>query len=82
MRLDIVIDPTHVDDLLHFAGTSDPAEAVRVAIDAYVRRSRIEGLMALAGRVDILRNEEIEAADLAVALAAAGLDDEFPSGSA
>jgi len=82
MRLDIVIDRTHVDDLLRFAGTSDPAEAVRIAVDDYVRRARIEGLMALAGKVDILSNDEIDAADLAEAMAAAGRDDEFPAGSA
>ena len=82
MRLDIVIDRQHVDDLLRFAGTSDPAEAVRIAVDAYVRRARIDGLMALAGRVDILSTDEIEAADLAEALEAASWDDEFPAGSA
>lgn len=82
MRLDIVIDRQHVDDLLRFAGTSDPSEAVRIAVDAYVRRAQIDGLMALAGQVDILSNDEIEAADLAAALATAGLDDEFPPGSA
>lgn len=82
MRLDIVIDREHVDDLLHFAGTSDPAEAVRVAVDAYVRRAKTDALMALAGKVDILSNDEIEAADLAEALRAARLDDEFPAGSA
>ena len=82
MRLDIVIDRQHVEDLLRFAGTSDPAEAVRIAVDAYVRRAQIDGLMALAGQVDILSNDEIEAADLAEALAVAPQDDEFPSGSA
>ena len=82
MRLDIVIDRQHVDDLLRFAGTSDPSEAVRIAVDAYVRRAQIDGLMALAGQVDILSNDEIEAADLAEALAAARQDDEFPPGSA
>ena len=30
MRLDIVIDRQHVDDLLRYAGTSDPAEAARL----------------------------------------------------
>ena len=82
MRLDIVIDRTHVDDLLRFAGTSDPAEAVRIAVNDYVRRARVEGLMALAGKVDILSNDEIEAADLAEALEAASWDDEPTSGSA
>ncbi|MFU8889407.1 MAG: hypothetical protein ACNA8N_12480 [Trueperaceae bacterium] len=82
MRLDIVIDRQHVDDLLRFAGTSDPAEAVRIAVDAYVRRARIDGLMALAGKVDILSNDEIEAADLDQALEAARSDDGFPAGSA
>ena len=82
MRLDIVIDRTHVDDLLRFAGTSDPAEAVRIAVDDYVRRARIEGLMALAGQVDILSNDEIEAADLEQALEAARQDDDFSSGTA
>ena len=68
MRLDIVIDREHVDDLLRFAGTSDPAEAVRVAVDAYVRRARIAGLMAHAGKVDVLSNEQVEAADREPAL--------------
>jgi len=82
MRLDIVIDRQHVDDLLRFAGTSDPAEAVRIAVDAYVRRAKIDALMALAGQVDILSNDEIEAADLAEAMAATRQHDELPSGSA
>lgn len=82
MRLDIVIDRQHVEDLLRFAGTSDPAEAVRIAVDAYVRRARIDGLMALAGKVDILSNDEIEAADLDQALEVARSDDGFPAGSA
>ena len=82
MRLDIVIDRQHVDDLLRFVGTSDPAEAVWVAVDAYVRRAKTDALMALAGKVDILSNDEIEAADLAEALEAVRLDDEFPAGSA
>lgn len=82
MRLDIVIDREHVDDLLRFAGTSDPAEAVRVAVDAYVRRAKIDALLALAGQVDILSNDEIEAADLEQALEAARSPDGFPSGSA
>jgi len=82
MRLDIVIDRTQVGDLLRFAGTSDPAEAVRIAVDAYVRRARIDGLMALAGKVDILSNDEIEGADLEQALEAARQDDDFSSGTA
>lgn len=82
MRLDIVIDRQPVDDLLRFAGTSDPAEAVRVAVDAYVRRARIDALMALAGQIDVLSNEEIEAADLEQALEAARAPDGFPSGRA
>jgi len=79
MRLDIVIDRAHVDDLLRFAGTSDPAEAVRLAIEDYVRRARVDALMALAGEVDILSNDEIEAADLAEALEAARLDGDIPA---
>lgn len=82
MRLDIVIDRTLADDLLRYAGTRDPAEAVRVAVEAYVRRARIDALMALAGQVDILSNDEIEAADLAEALEVARRDGDEPAGHA
>jgi len=67
MRATITIDDRLVAELLQFAGTSNRTAAIVAAVEAYVRRAKIEGLMALAGRVDILSNEEIEAADMAQA---------------
>lgn len=65
MRATITIDDRLVAELLQFAGTSNRTAAINAAVEDYVRRAKIEGLMALAGRVDILSNEEIEAADMA-----------------
>ncbi|MBW6455952.1 MAG: type II toxin-antitoxin system VapB family antitoxin [Trueperaceae bacterium] len=67
MRATITIDDRLVAELLQFAGTSNRTAAINAAVEDYVRRAKIEGLMALAGRVDILSNEEIEAADMAQA---------------
>jgi len=67
MRATITIDDRLVAELLQFAGTSNRTAAINAAVEEYVRRAKIEGLIALAGRVDILSNEEIEAADMAQA---------------
>ena len=67
MRATITIDDRLVAELLQFAGTANRTAAINAAVEDYVRRAKIEGLMALAGRVDILSNEEIEAADMAQA---------------
>ena len=67
MRATITIDDRLVAELLRFAGTSNRTAAINAAVEDYVRRAKIEGLMALAGRVEILSNEEIEAADMAQA---------------
>jgi Arc/MetJ family transcription regulator len=82
MRATITIDDRLVAELLQFAGTPNRTAAINAAVEDYVRRAKIEGLMALAGRVDILSNEEIEAADMAQAEAWSLADRESPVGDA
>ena len=82
MRATITIDDRLVDELLRYAGTSNRSAAINAAVDAYVRRAKIDGLMALAGRVDILSNEEIESADMVQAEAWRLADREAPVGDA
>ena len=47
---------------MHLAGTSNKTEAVKLAIDEFIRRERLKRFKALRGKVDIMSNEEIEAA--------------------
>lgn len=82
MRATITIDDRLVAELLQFAGTSNRTAAINAAVEEYVRRAKIEGLMALAGRVDILSNDEIEAADMAQAEAWSLADREARVGDA
>jgi Arc/MetJ family transcription regulator len=82
MRATITIDDRLVAELLQFTGTSNRTAAINAAVEDYVRRAKIEGLMALAGRVDILSNEEIEAADMAQAEAWSLADREVLVGDA
>lgn len=82
MRATITIDEALVAELLAFAGTSNRTVAINRAVADYVRRAKIEGLMALAGRVEIMSNEEIEAADVAQAEAWSGTDQPGQGGNA
>lgn len=82
MRATITIDDRLVAELLQYAGTSNRTAAINAAVEDFVRRAKIEGLMALAGRVEILSNEEIEAADMAQAEAWRSADREAVVGDA
>ena len=69
MRASITIPDERLEELLIVAGTRNRTVAVNQAIEAYVRQRKRERLAGLAGGVDILDNEAIEAADQAEARA-------------
>lgn len=64
LRATITVDEELLRELLVLTQARNRTAAINAAIEAHVRRLKIEGLLALAGKVDILSNEEIEAADL------------------
>lgn len=64
LRATITVDEELLRELLVLTQAQNRTAAIHAAIEAHVRRLKIEGLLALAGKVDILSNEEIEAADL------------------
>lgn len=51
-------------ELLEMTATNSMTQAVNAAVDDYIRQHRLRQLRALRGKVDILSNEEIEAAEL------------------
>ena len=71
MRTTITIDGELLRELLALSDTDNRTAAINAAIEAHVRRLKLEGLRSLAGTVDIASNDEIEAADLAEAERAA-----------
>ncbi len=64
MRTTISVDEQTFETLMHLVGTANKTEAVKVAIDEFIRRERLKRFKALRGKVDIMSNEEIEAAQL------------------
>ncbi len=64
MRTTISVDEQTFETLMHLSGTTNKTEAVKVAIDEFIRRERLKRFKALRGKVDIMSNEEIEAAQL------------------
>ncbi len=64
MRTTISVDEQTFEILMHLSGTTNKTEAVKVAIDEFIRRERLKRFKALRGKVDIMSNEEIEAAQL------------------
>ncbi len=61
MRTTISVDEQTFETLMHLVGTTNKTEAVKVAIDEFIRRERLKRFKALRGKVDIMSNEEIEA---------------------
>lgn len=70
MRTTLTIDDSIFQQLMQFSGKANAVEAVRLAIDAYLRQARKEKALALRGKVDIqddwraLRGRELTAAQL------------------
>ena len=67
MRTTITVDDDLLRELMALTATDNRTAAISAAIEAHVRRLKLEGLRSLAGTVEIASNDEIEAADLAEA---------------
>ena len=61
MRTIITLSDETARELLAATGTDDLTQAVSMAVEAFLRRHRLEDLRALRGKVDILSNDELEA---------------------
>jgi hypothetical protein len=64
MRTTVTLGDEVMQELLDATGTSNMTQAVSTAVSEYLRRQRLEKLRALRGKIDILSNDEIEAAEL------------------
>ena len=62
MRTTISVDEQVFETLMHLAGTTNKTEAVKLAIDEFIRRERLKRFKALRGKVDMISNDELEAA--------------------
>ncbi|HEY7466575.1 MAG TPA: type II toxin-antitoxin system VapB family antitoxin [Dehalococcoidia bacterium] len=66
MRTTVDIDPKLLEEVERIAGEKTLSKAVTRALEDYVRRRKIEELIALAGKVDIEENwRELEELELA-----------------
>ena len=63
MRTTVTIPDELLEELLSLVATDNRTQAINEAIRGYVRRTKIQRLIALRGQVDIAENEEIEAWD-------------------
>lgn len=62
MRTTISVDEQTFEILMHLAGTTNKTEAVKLAIDEFIRRERLKRFKALRGKVDSISNDELEVA--------------------
>ena len=65
MRTTVTLPDPLFDELLQFTEAASRAEAVQVAVEAYVRRAKLEQLRALRGELDISGTEAADEADIA-----------------
>ncbi len=64
MNVSVELDDDLARALLELTGVEGLEEAVVIAIKSFVRHERLGRFRALKGKVDIMSNEELEAADL------------------
>ena len=64
MRTTITIPNTLFGELMSFTEAGSRTEAVRVAVETYVRRAKLEQLRALRGKLDIEGTEALDEADV------------------
>jgi metal-responsive CopG/Arc/MetJ family transcriptional regulator len=64
MRTTITIPDTLFQELMSFTEAGSRTEAVRVAVETYVRRAKLEQLRALRGKLDIIGTEKMDEADI------------------
>ena len=66
MRTTVDLPEGLIEDVVRLTGARKKKDALRVALEEYVRRVRIEGLLALPGTIDIeYVRPEMEEAELA-----------------
>ena len=77
MRTTIDIDDTLMEDVVRLTGARKKREALRIALEEYVRRVRIDALLALPGTIEIdyVRPEMEEAELEELRLSLAGFDE-------
>ena len=77
MRTTIDIDDTLMEDVVRLSGAKKKKEALRIALEEYVRRVRIDALLALPGTIEIdyVRPEMEEAELEELRLSLAGFDE-------
>lgn len=51
-RTTLNVDPALVEEVMNLTGEKDKGRAVNKAMEEYVRREKIERLLALAGKID------------------------------
>ncbi len=64
MRTSVSLNDETIQELLEVTKTTNMTLAVSTAVNEYLRRRRLDRFRALRGKVEILSNEEIEAAEL------------------
>lgn len=60
MRTTVDISDETFADLLTLTGEDSRPKAIKQAVEAYVRREKLERLRKLRGQVDITENDEVE----------------------
>lgn len=64
MRTTITIPDPLFEELMTFTNTASRTEAIQVAVEAYVRRAKLERLRALRGKLEIVGTEAMDQADV------------------
>ena len=64
MRTSVTLNDETIQELLEVTNTTNMTQAVSTAVNEYLHRRRLERFRALRGKVDITRNDEIEAVEL------------------
>ena len=77
MRTTIDIDDTLMEDVVRLTGARKKKDALRIALEDYISRKRIDALLALAGtmEIDYVRPEMEEAELEELRLSLAGFDE-------
>lgn len=63
MRTSVTLNDETIQELLEVTNTTNMTQAVSTAVNEYLRRRRLERFRALRGNVEIISNDEIEAAE-------------------
>lgn len=64
MRTSVTLNDETIQELLEVTNTTNMTQAVSTAVNEYLRRRRLDRLRTLRGKVEIISNDEIEAAEL------------------